>query len=145
VCWLHDASVLKRDSFHPRISPMRSVFSRLSPKCNQPCVQVCLVFTCYAHDRAVRQCCAPPRGNTSGAATSTPLLVWVDSCLGYLSEQVKRDGTCGSYDAGYGGDLSLNRGGKHDANTHHGRWCRCSTSICHSCSTVDCGPTSNRL
>jgi len=70
LCWLRSTSVLKRDSFHPRISPVRSVFSRLLtrvsqpagrpwlsrswrlfrlfPKCNSPFAQVWPAFTCYA-------------------------------------------------------------------------------------------------
>ena len=40
LCRLPCTSVLKRDSFHPRFSPMRSVFSRLLTECNPPFAQV---------------------------------------------------------------------------------------------------------
>jgi hypothetical protein len=35
LCWLPLTSVLKRDRFRPRISPVRSVFSRLLPRVSQ--------------------------------------------------------------------------------------------------------------
>src|SRR5207245_11527992 len=74
--WLPRTSVLKRNSVHPRISPMRSVDSRLLPRvsqparrpwlsrsrrlfrllhtCHPPFVQMCPVFICYAPSMAVR-------------------------------------------------------------------------------------------
>ena len=101
LCWLHGTSVLKRDSVHPRMSPVRSVFSRLFtrvsqpagrpwlprsrrlfrlfPTCNPPCVQVCPVFTCYAHGMAARPGSVSPQCSASGPATPTALLVGVDS------------------------------------------------------------------
>src|SRR6266702_3824690 len=36
VCWLHSTPVLKRDNVLPRISPVRSVFSRPLPRVLQP-------------------------------------------------------------------------------------------------------------
>jgi hypothetical protein len=101
LCWLHSTSVLKRDSFHLRMSPVRPVFSRLLtrvsqpegrpwlsrsrrlfclfPKCNPPCVQVCPVFTCYTHAMAARPGPVSPPCNAKGAATSTTLLVGAES------------------------------------------------------------------
>jgi hypothetical protein len=36
LCWLPTTSVLKRNSVHPRISPVRSVLSRLHTRVSQP-------------------------------------------------------------------------------------------------------------
>jgi hypothetical protein len=36
LCWLPSISVLKRDGVHPRISPLRSVFSRFLPRVPHP-------------------------------------------------------------------------------------------------------------
>lgn len=50
-------------------------------------VQVYPVYTCSARRLEVRRCSTPRRGNSSGAATSTPLRVWMGSSLGSPSEQ----------------------------------------------------------
>ena len=155
VCWLLSTSVLKRDSSYSRISPMRPVFSRLLtrishpagrqwlsrsrrlfhlfPKCNPPCVQVCHVFTCYAHPMAARLGPVSPPCNARGPATPTALHVGVDSSWDDPSK-MKRDGASGSHGVGYGGDPLLNRAEKYDANTHYDRLDSCAS--CCTCTFV---------
>ena len=137
------------------MSPVRSVFSHLftriphpagrpwlprsrrlfhlSPMYNPPCVQVCPVFTCYAHCRAARPGSVSPPCNARSTVTPTALLVGVDSSWDGPSS-MKRDGASGSHGVGYGGDPFLNREEKHDANTHHDRLDRCAS--CCTCTFV---------
>src|SRR5437588_9413801 len=105
--WLPRTSVLKRNSVHPRISPMRSVVSRLLPRvsqparrpwlsrsrrlfrlfhtCHPPFVQMCPVFICYALSMAVRPDSVSPPCNAKGPATPTSLLAGVESSWDDLS------------------------------------------------------------
>jgi hypothetical protein len=84
------------------LSRSRRLF-HLFPKCNPPCVQVCHVFTCYAHSMAARLGPVSPPCNARGPATPTAVLVGLDSSWNDPSS-MKRDGASGSHSVGYAGD-----------------------------------------